>query len=113
MTQHRYKMIDKCIYGTMCVIARRISKKFRLKFNKLFLYAYDDRLRKTTYGSCFSDSGNIWIRTRPTWYGKLHKLDTIVDTVCHEMAHMRIGPHNKKFWQLHARIKEWVYKTLM
>lgn len=57
------------------------------------------------YGACFED-GTIRIRLRHAVTGRLLKESSLVDTLCHELAHLRHFDHATEFRDLYFRILE-------
>ncbi len=55
------------------------------------------------YGICYDD-GRIRIRLRHARTGRLLKDSSLVDTLCHEMAHLRHMNHGLRFRRLYRRI---------
>lgn len=55
------------------------------------------------YGICYSD-GRIRIRLRHATTGRLLKESSLVDTLCHELAHLRHFDHSLRFRRFHERI---------
>jgi predicted metal-dependent hydrolase len=55
------------------------------------------------YGVCYED-GVIRIRLRNARTGRLLKESAIVDTLCHELAHLRHLDHGLRFRRLYQRI---------
>jgi predicted metal-dependent hydrolase len=55
------------------------------------------------YGICYSD-GRIRIRLRHAKTGRLLKESSLVDTLCHELAHLRHMNHSLRFRRLYERI---------
>jgi len=55
------------------------------------------------YGICYSD-GLIRIRLRHATTGRLLKESSLVDTLCHELAHLRHMNHGLRFRRLYERI---------
>ncbi len=58
---------------------------------------------KRRYGICYDD-GSIRIRLRSVRSGELLKYSSMVDTLCHELAHLEHFNHGKRFWPLYERI---------
>jgi hypothetical protein len=57
------------------------------------------------YGVCYED-GVIRIRLRNARTGRLLKESSLVDTLCHELAHLRYLDHGLRFRGLYRRILE-------
>jgi len=57
------------------------------------------------YGICYED-GLIKIRLRHARTGRLLKESSLVDTLCHELAHLRHMDHAVRFRRLYQRILE-------
>lgn len=55
------------------------------------------------YGICYED-GLIRIRLRHARTGKLLKQSSLVDTLCHELAHLKHMNHGLRFRRLYQRI---------
>ena len=55
------------------------------------------------YGICYED-GEIRIRLRHARTGRLLKESSLVDTLCHELAHLRYLDHSERFKRLYLRI---------
>jgi len=55
------------------------------------------------YGICFAD-GRIRIRLHQLRAPELLKYSVMVDTLCHELAHLRHLNHGQRFWRLYRRI---------
>ena len=55
------------------------------------------------YGVCYED-GIIRIRLRHAKTGRLLKESSLMDTLCHELAHLRYLDHSPRFRRLYQRI---------
>jgi hypothetical protein len=55
------------------------------------------------YGICYAD-GHIRIRLRHASTGRLLKGSSLVDTLCHELAHLRHFDHSIRFRRFHRRV---------
>lgn len=60
---------------------------------------------KRRYGVCFSD-GTIRIRLRHAATARPLKYSSLVNTLCHELAHLRHFNHGPQFQAFYARILE-------
>jgi hypothetical protein len=58
---------------------------------------------KRRYGVCYDD-GSIRIRLRHVRTRNLLKYSSLVDTLCHELAHLRHFDHGSRFELLYQRI---------
>ncbi|HTO71808.1 MAG TPA: M48 family metallopeptidase [Myxococcota bacterium] len=64
--------------------------------------AESPRVRRR-YGICYAD-GRIRIRLHQLREPDLLKYSVMVDTLCHELAHLRHLNHGPRFWKLYRRI---------
>lgn len=80
--------------------AQLIAQKFQLHYRGILA---EHPNVKSRYGVCYSD-GLIKIRLNHATTGAPLKYSSMVDTLCHELAHLKHfnhGPHFKRFfWQL-------------
>jgi len=78
-------------------------------------YAFDLRYRvieaeranvKRRYGICYSD-GTIKIRLRHVTTGEPLKYSSLINTLCHELAHLRHFNHGPRFQAFYQRLLRW------
>ena len=55
------------------------------------------------YGICYAD-GSIRIRLRHATTGRLLKESSLVDTLCHELAHLKHFDHSPRFRRFYERV---------
>lgn len=83
--------------------AQRICARFRLRYRVL----EPERANvKRRYGVCFSD-GTIRIRLTHVTTKQPLKYSSLVNTLCHELAHLRHFNHGPRFQAFYAQILEW------
>ena len=83
-------------------MAADLARRFGLR--SAVLEAERDGVREH-YGICYKD-GLIRIRLRHATTGRLLKESSLVDTLCHELAHLRHFDHSPAFEDLYLRILE-------
>jgi hypothetical protein len=83
--------------------ALRVCARFRLEYRVLEAERANVKRR---YGVCYSD-GTIRIRLRHATSGKPLKYSSLVNTLCHELAHLRHFNHGQRFQNLYAEILGW------
>jgi hypothetical protein len=83
--------------------AQRICTRFGLRYRVLEAERANVKRR---YGVCFSD-GTIRIRLRHATSGRPLKYSSLVNTLCHELAHLRHFNHGPRFQAFYAQILEW------
>jgi predicted metal-dependent hydrolase len=83
--------------------ALRLAQTFELPLRAL--HAESRRVRRR-YGVCYED-GTIKIRLRSVRNGELLRESSLVDTLCHELAHLRHFDHGLRFERLYRRILEY------
>ena len=82
--------------------ARILAQRFELPFCSLEA----ERPQVTRrYGVCYSD-GSIRVRLRHARSGRLLKYSALIDTLCHELAHLRYFHHGLRFQGLYRSILE-------
>ena len=82
--------------------ADELVPKFRLRYASI---EAEDESVTEHYGVCYGD-GVIRIRLRHAVTGKQLKQSSLVDTLCHELAHLRYMDHSIRFQKLYHRILE-------
>lgn len=80
--------------------AHRLCVAFSLRYRTLEAERAGVRSR---YGACFSD-GTIKIRLYHATTGRPLKYSSLIDTLCHELAHLRHFNHGARFRDLYQRI---------
>ncbi len=81
-------------------MADDLCRRFRLKYRKI--EAEPEGVTEH-YGICYED-GEIRIRLRHAKTGRLLKESSLVDTLCHELAHLRHLDHSDRFKRLYWKI---------
>ena len=80
--------------------ATLIAARFSLRYRAVEA----DRANATSrYGICYSD-GTIRIRLRHATTGRPLKYSSLVNTLCHELAHLRHFNHGPRFKDFYLRI---------
>jgi hypothetical protein len=82
--------------------AARLCAEFGLQLRALDAEPPQVRVR---YGICYSD-GSIRIRLRHARSGRALRYSALVDTLCHELAHLRHFDHSPRFRAFYQRILE-------
>ncbi len=82
--------------------AARLAGSFRLPLQSL---QAERPQVKRRYGVCYED-GSIRVRLRHTRTGRLLKYSSLVDTLCHELAHLRYFHHGQRFRRFYLRLLE-------
>ncbi len=85
------------------VDAKRIATHFKLRYRELRA----ERDGATGhYGICYDD-GTIRIRLRHARSGKLLRYSSLVNTLCHELAHLKYFDHGDDFKRFYFAILAW------
>ncbi len=82
---------------------QRIASHFGLEYRSLEAERSDVRSR---YGICYDD-GTIKIRLNHSVTGEPLKYSSLVNTLCHELAHLRHFNHGPRFKALYLQLLEW------
>lgn len=91
---------DRAVLERLRAHARILAEVHRLPLRSL--EAEGPRVKRR-YGICYED-GSIRIRLRHARTGELLKYSSLVDTLCHELAHLRHFNHGRRFRNLYERI---------
>ena len=83
--------------------AALLAARFELRYR--VIEAERPRVRRR-YGACYSD-GTIRIRLRHATSGEPLKYSSLVNTLCHELAHLRHFDHGLRFRGFYAQILEY------
>ena len=80
----------------------QIARHFGLRYRSITA----ERANVTSrYGACFDD-GTIKIRLRHAVTGEPLKYSSLVNTLCHELAHLRYFNHGERFKLFYQQILE-------
>lgn len=91
------------LLGRLEADASLICARFRLRYRVLEAERANVKRR---YGVCYSD-GTIRIRLRHATSGRPLKYSSLVNTLCHELAHLKHFNHGPRFQNLYAEILGW------
>jgi len=83
--------------------AERIASRFGLRYRSIEPERANVRSR---YGVCFAD-GRIRIRLRHVSTGRSLKYSSLVNTLCHELAHLRHFNHGVRFRAFYFHLLAW------
>jgi predicted metal-dependent hydrolase len=82
---------------------KRITEHFGLRYESITA----ERANVTSrYGSC-CEEGTIKVRLCHAVTGKPLKYSSLVNTLCHELAHLRFFNHGDRFKLFYQQILEW------
>jgi hypothetical protein len=82
--------------------AERLAVRFGLSYRAIEAERPNVRSR---YGVCYAD-GRIRIRLRHAATGRSLKYSSLVNTLCHELAHLRHFDHGPRFKAFYLRVLE-------
>ena len=86
---------------------RRDAELLAARFDLRYRVIEAERPRvKRRYGVCYAD-GTIRIRLRHASSGEPLKYSSLVNTLCHELAHLRHFDHGLRFRRFYAQILEY------
>jgi len=83
--------------------ATRITRHFGLQFRCIEAERANVKRR---YGICYSD-GTIRIRLRHVTTGMPLRYSSLVNTLCHELAHLRHFDHSARFERFYLQLLGW------
>ena len=83
--------------------AERIAKPFGLRYRSIVAERAGTKRR---YGACFED-GTIKIRLINVVSGKPLRYSSLLDTLCHELAHLKYWHHGPNFQRFHQRLLDY------
>lgn len=89
--------------------AKKVCKKFQLSPRTIRLFDDDDPDRRNCHGMCYSD-GTIHLNFRKRRSGRYDPVESAIDTVIHELAHLKFPDHTREFWKLHQKMKRWFFR---
>ena len=90
------------LWGRLEADAKRIAEHFGLRYSRLEPEREGIRAH---YGITYSD-GTIRIRLRHAATGRPLKYSSLVNTVCHELAHLKHFNHGERFKALTGHVDE-------
>jgi hypothetical protein len=91
---------DAAALEKLRTMASALAGHFGLRFTSVDAEA-DGVVRH--YGICYAD-GRIRIRLRHATTGRLLKESSLVDTLCHELAHLKHFDHSLRFRRFHEKV---------
>jgi hypothetical protein len=92
---------DRAMMGRLREIAEIVGAPFELRAKSITV----ERTDAGHYGICYDD-GRIKIRLRHATTGRMLRESSLVNTVCHELAHLEHMNHGDEFKALFARVLE-------
>jgi len=85
----------------------RIAQQFGLRYRCI---EAERANVKNRYGICYDD-GTIRIRLRHVATGRPLKYSSLVDTLCHELAHLRYFDHSERFHVFYRQVLGWARRA--
>jgi predicted metal-dependent hydrolase len=82
--------------------AERLAHRFGLNYRSI---EAERATVKSRYGVCYADGG-IKIRLRHAVTGRALKYSSLVNTLCHELAHLRHFDHGERFKAFYLQLLE-------
>ena len=88
-------------------LLRRDADRICIRFGLRYRSIEPERANvKRRYGICYDD-GSIKIRLRHASTGEPLKYSSLVNTLCHELAHLKHFNHGPQFKAFYARLLAW------
>lgn len=103
ITRHDQRTESRRLMRRVRADADRIAAQFGLQYKCIEAERTDVTEH---YGVCYSD-GTIRIQLRHAVTGKPLKYSSLMDTVCHELSHLRHFDHGERFEALFMRMLQW------
>jgi predicted SprT family Zn-dependent metalloprotease len=91
------------LMGRLRSDAERVAAHFGLRYRAMLI---ERPTARSHYGICYDD-GTIKIRLNHAVYMRPLRYSSLVNTVCHELAHLRYFDHGEEFKRFYAEILEW------
>lgn len=85
----------------------RIAQQFGLRYRCI---EAERANVKNRYGICYDD-GTIRVRLRHVATGRPLKYSSLVDTLCHELAHLRYFDHSERFHIFYRQVLGWARRA--
>ena len=109
MEETELTLVEAHLFALAKKIVKIVCDEFGLTCKKLTVFHPEDPDKINTKGMC-DDNGVITLSLRKGVKGKFYELDDFIDTVIHEIAHLKYMSHNKDFYNLLRRMKRWFKK---
>jgi predicted metal-dependent hydrolase len=95
---------------TVCALVERLNRdaaQIAVRFGLAYRSIEAEKPRvKRRYGVCYAD-GRIRIRLRHNATGEPLKYSSLVNTLCHELAHLKHFNHGERFKAFYLRLLEY------
>lgn len=104
----KHSELEKDLFKLYEKYAKIVAKQFKMPMKKIKLFAHNDPAKDDAYGYCDIEQGiiHINIRLNNTMFDSV---ENVMDTIVHEIAHLKFDHHGRDFWALHAKMKEWLF----
>ena len=103
--------LAKHLWSIACETKEALIRKYKIKEPKSFkrLHKLDD-CAKNSFGHCSEAGMRIGLKNPRT--GRYARWETIINTVCHEMAHIKHLHHKKNWFRLYRRYFRYIMRKL-